>query len=157
MFELLPGVGLVLPHQVGVLRFGMSERDAQWAVASLADVREAWVCQAGWAFTAVYDGVELLAFGEYVDRAGRFERDRSGLASVVLSRPPYALGGPSSVPVVLDGVDLFGYPAAEALDALVRVDRPGVRLAAASASAEVYLPEVSVSCLPFGDQAPNGA
>ncbi|WP_370088732.1 hypothetical protein [Streptacidiphilus sp. MAP12-16] len=156
MFELLPGMGLVLPYQAGVLRFGMSERAAQWVVASLADVRESWVCQAGWAFTAACDGVELLAFGDCVDRMGRAERDRSGLAAVVLRRSEYdALTGPSTLPVVLDGIDIFGYPATEVLDVLTSADYPDVRLPAASPG--TYLPEVSVSCLPFGDQVPTSA
>lgn len=156
MFELLPGLGLVLPHQAGVLRFGMSERAAQWVVASLADVRETWVCQAGWAFTAVCDDVELCAFGDYVDRMGCAERDRSGLATVVLRRSEYdTLTGPSTLPVVLDGIDVFGYPATEVRDVLAPADYPDVRLPAASRG--TYLPEVSVSCLPFGDPASTSA
>jgi len=154
MFELLPGSGLVLPHQVGVLSFGMSERAAQWAVSGLADVRGSWVCQADWAFTAEWDGLELLAFGDCADRESRPERDRRGLAAVVLRRSRYALNGPSIVPVVLGGIDIFGYPAAEVLDALVPADYPGVRLPARSSGS--YLPEVSVSCLPLGEQAPTG-
>src|SRR5688572_18463749 len=59
MFQVLPGVGLLLPGRAGTLRFGMGERAAQWAVATLADVREGWVCGAGWAFGARYEGVAL--------------------------------------------------------------------------------------------------
>ncbi|UKY48303.1 hypothetical protein [Streptomyces inhibens] len=102
----------------------MSERDAQWAVAALADVRETWVCGAGWAFTARYDGLELLAYGDARDREG-LGRDRPGLASAVLTRCRESLASPSAVPVVLDGIDLFGYPAAEVVDVL-GLDVPGL-------------------------------
>ncbi|MEU8513899.1 hypothetical protein AB0C76_20260 [Kitasatospora sp. NPDC048722] len=131
MFELLPSTGLVLPHGAGVLRFGMSERDAQWAVATLADVREYWACQAGWAFSARYEGLELLVFGDVVDRLGRTERDVDGLASVRVLRHDRAPTGPSAVPVVLQDVDLFGYPAAEVLAALETDRHPAVRFRSA--------------------------
>ncbi|MFE0376941.1 hypothetical protein ACFW1M_15450 [Streptomyces inhibens] len=130
----------------------MSERDAQWAVAALADVRETWVCGVGWAFTARYDGLELLAYGDARDREG-LGRDRPGLASVVLARCRESLAGSSAVPVVLDGIDLFGYPAAEVLDVLgldvpgldvLGLDRyPGVGLSVARPGS--YLSEVRVS------------
>lgn len=54
MFELLPDVGLRLPGCADTLRFGMDERTAQWAVATVADVRDGWVCGARWAFSAQY-------------------------------------------------------------------------------------------------------
>ena len=56
------------------------------------------------------------------------------------------------MPVVLAGIDIFGYPATEVPDALCPADHPGVRLPATSSG--TYLPEVSVSCLPFGEQPP---
>ncbi|MEE1783636.1 hypothetical protein PUR71_12065 [Streptomyces sp. SP17BM10] len=118
MFELLPETGLVLPRGAGVLRFGMSEREAQWAAATLADVHEYWVCQVGWAFSARYEGLEVLAYGDVVDRYGRTELDVQGLASVCVLRHDSSPTGPSAVPVVLGDVDLFGYPAAEVLAAL---------------------------------------
>ncbi|WP_329500603.1 hypothetical protein [Kitasatospora herbaricolor] len=155
MFELLPGTGLVLPRQAGVLKFGMTEQAAQWVVASLADVRETWVCQAGWAFTAACDGVELLAYGDCADREGRTERDRSGLAAVALLRGRHDPTGPSAVPVVLDGIDIFGYPVAEVLEVLAPADYLGVRFPAVSPG--TYLAEVSVSCLAFGGGAPARA
>lgn len=148
MFELLPGKGLVLPHRVGVLTFGMSERSAQWVVASLADVRETWVCQAGWAFTAAYEGLELCAYGDYVDRECRSELDRNGLAGVSLRRCQYGLRGPSAVPVVLDGSDVFGYPATEVLDALSQADFPGVRLRPSAPSPGTYVEGVRVDAVP---------
>ncbi|MFI6638868.1 hypothetical protein [Streptomyces sp. NPDC050504] len=132
MFELLPGTGLALPRGAGVLRFGMPEREAQWAVATLADVRETWICQAGWAFAARYEGLDLLVYGDCADRSGRDAHDRAGLDAVHLSRAEPGPTGPSAVPVVLRGIDVFGYPAAEVRDALgddphatVRLTPPG--------------------------------
>ncbi|MFE2729077.1 hypothetical protein [Kitasatospora sp. NPDC059327] len=154
MFQLLPGKGVILPRRAGVLTFGMTERTAQWAVATLADVRKSWVCQAGWAFTARYDGVDLLVYGDCADRAGRSERDRHGLAAVVLDRCRYTLTGPSAVPVVLDGVDVFGYPATEVLDVLAPADHPGLRVHDGALSS--YLSQVSVSGPPFDARPRSG-
>ncbi|MFE2409388.1 hypothetical protein ACFXDE_13705 [Kitasatospora sp. NPDC059408] len=144
MFELLPETGLVLPRGAGALRFGMSEREAQWAVATLADVHEYWVCQAGWAFSARYEGLELLAFGDVVDRSGRTGRDVDGLASVYVQRHDPAPTAPSAVPVVLQDVDLFGYPAAEVLAVLEPDLHPAVRLRPAPAG---FLREAGLSAL----------
>ncbi|MEV0415558.1 hypothetical protein AB0I68_33510 [Streptomyces sp. NPDC050448] len=144
MFDLLPGTGLALPRRAGVLRFGMSERESQWAVATLADVRETWVCQSGWAFTARYEGVDLLAYGDCTDRLGRTDHDRHGLAAVHLRRYESRPTGPSAVSVVFRDVDLFGYPAAEVLAALEPGPHPGVSLPPAP-SPTGYLPEVRLS------------
>ncbi|MFJ3205141.1 hypothetical protein [Streptomyces sp. NPDC086989] len=147
MFDVLPGTGLALPHRAGVLRFGMSERESQWAVSTLADVRETWICQTGWAFTARYEGLELLAYGDCTDRFGRTGRDVPGLAAVHLCRSrsgPTGPTGPSAVPVVLHGIDLFGYPAAEVLAALQPGPPAGVK-AEPARSPSGYLPEVRLS------------
>ncbi|WP_327281417.1 MULTISPECIES: hypothetical protein [unclassified Streptomyces] len=147
MFDVLPGTGLALPHRAGVLRFGMSGQDAQWAVSTLADVRETWVCRAGWAFTADYEGLELLVYGDCTDRLGRTDRDDHGLAAVHLRRydsKPTGPTGPSAVPVVLHDVDLFGYPAAEVLAALDPGPYAGVSLAPAL-SPSGYLPKVRLA------------
>lgn len=117
MFELLPGVGLRLPGRAGTLRLGADERTAQWAVATVADVRAGWVCGAGWSFTARYQGLELDALGDVVDRYGRY-RDTPGLGGIGLTRDPATGAGPSACPVVLHGIDLFGHPRREVLDAL---------------------------------------
>ncbi|KIF68253.1 hypothetical protein HY68_05770 [Streptomyces sp. AcH 505] len=136
MFELLrssnpgpgPGLGtaLALPHHAGVLRAGMSERAAQWAVAALADVRETWVCGAGWAFSASYEGLELLAYGGTDDADAA--HNRAGLDTLVLSRQPGTAHGPSAVPVALDDVDLFGHPAADVLGVVGERPYPDVIL-----------------------------
>lgn len=152
MFELLPGTGVALPRGAGVLRFGMSEREAQWAVATLADVRETWICQTEWSFTARYEGVELLVYGDHEDRMrheGQDRHDGAGLAAVHLDRSGPAPTGPSAVPVVLRGIDVFGYPAAEVLDALGAPEgtpHPAVRLTLPDDSPTTgYLPSVRLS------------
>lgn len=96
MFELLPGVGLRLPGRAGTLRLGADERTAQWAVATVADVRAGWVCGAGWSFTARYQGLELDALGDVVDRYGRYRDTPAWVASASpATRPP----GPARRPV----------------------------------------------------------
>ncbi|MFJ4321250.1 hypothetical protein ACIP46_39180 [Streptomyces lavendulae] len=146
MFDVLPGAGLVLPHRAGVLRFGMSEQESQWAVSTLADVRETWICQTGWAFTARYEGLELLAYGDTRDRLGGTDRDRHGLAAVHLCRYEAIPTEPSVVPVVLHNVDLFGYPAAEVLAALEPGPHVGVSLPPDQAPGS-YLAEVRLSTI----------
>lgn len=135
------GTALALPHRAGVLRAGMSERAAQWAVAALADVRETWVCGAGWAFSARYEGLELLAYGDTDDADAAHHS--SGLDALVLSRQPGTTDGPSAVPVALDGVDLFGHPAAEVLGVVGERPYPDVILRT-RAPASGYLGEILI-------------
>ncbi|WP_371681470.1 hypothetical protein [Streptomyces sp. NBC_01276] len=146
MFDLLPGTGLVLPHHAGVLRFGMSEQESHWAVSTLADVRETWICQTGWAFTARYEDLELLAYGDTSDRLSPSVFDQHGLAAVHLHRYEARPTGPSAVPVVLRDIDLFGYPAAEVLAALQPGPQIGVRLPPDQAPSS-YLAEVRLSII----------
>ncbi|MEV8319275.1 hypothetical protein AB0Q95_34470 [Streptomyces sp. NPDC059900] len=143
MFELLPEVGLRLPDRAGTLRFGMDERAAQWAVATVADVREGWVCGARWAFSAHYRGLTLDVYGDTADRRG-VHQDTPGLAGIDLTRDPSTLAGPSACPVVLRGIDLFGYPAAEVADALEDSLPPSLRLSGDG----LYLAAVSVHAAP---------
>ncbi|WP_344445234.1 hypothetical protein [Kitasatospora nipponensis] len=150
MFELLPGTGLRLPGRAGLLRLGGCERAAQWAVATLADVRVApWTCGARWAFSAQYAGLELFALGDTLDRYDR-ARDLRGLAAVELRRSEQAPCTAAAVPVVLAGVDLFGYPAEEVLTAVDPDGYPGVRLRPADAGG--YLPAVELR-QPYPDSA----
>lgn len=143
MFELLPDVGLRLPGCAGILRFGMDERTARWAVAAVADVHDGWVCGARWAFSAQYEGLTLEAYGDTTDRSGRHQ-NTSGLAHIGLTRDPFTLTGPSVCPVVLGGIDLFGYPAAEVSDALSAGLPPTLRLSGDG----LYLTAVSVHAQP---------
>lgn len=115
-----------------MLRFGMGEREAQWAVATLADVREAWVCGAGWSFGARYEGVELLVCGD--EGEGR----RLDWISLGQSHAP-------ALPVVCQGVDLFGHEQDEVERALVDVDGVGLRLERSTA---VHLRSVSLTSRP---------
>ena len=76
MFTLLPRVGVELPRGAGTLRFGMSEREAQWSVATLADVREGWVCGWGWTFEAKYGDLTISVSGGGPSRRTRPGGDR---------------------------------------------------------------------------------
>lgn len=143
MFELLPEVGLRLPGCAGTLRFGMDERTAQWAVATVADVRDGWVCGARWAFSAQYQGLTLDVYGDTTDRSG-WNQDTPGLAGIGLTRDPFTLTGPSACPVVLRGINLFGYPTAEVSDALGESLPPTLRLSGDG----LYLTAVSVHAEP---------
>ncbi|MEV5748946.1 hypothetical protein AB0L00_14110 [Actinoallomurus sp. NPDC052308] len=126
MFTLLPRVGVELPHRAGLLRFGMTERRAQWAISTLADVREEWVC-----VRARATGVALAFFAEYEDltisvRGGPAADDRvPGLNEIRIARRGDPLPTvPAAVPVVYDGIDLFGYPDSEVEEALRAVRPP---------------------------------
>lgn len=143
MFELLPEVGLRLPDRAGTLRLGMDERAAQWAVATVADVRDGWVCGASWAFSARYRGLMLNVYGDTTGRRSRHQ-ETPGLAGIGLSRDPFTLTGPSACPVVLWSIDLFGYPTAEVSDALGEGLPPTLRLSGNG----LYLTAVSVHAEP---------
>ncbi|MET9593068.1 hypothetical protein ABZY45_19245 [Streptomyces sp. NPDC006516] len=143
MLEFLPEVGLRLPGCAGTLRFGMDERTARWAVATVADVRDGWVCGARWAFSAQYRGLTFEAYGDITDRRGR-HHDTPGLAGIGLTRDPFTLDGPSACPVVLHGIDLFGYPTTEVSDALGDSLPPAFRLSGDGP----YLTAVSVRAEP---------
>ncbi|CAM5520855.1 hypothetical protein GCM10010329_54810 [Streptomyces spiroverticillatus] len=135
MFEILPDRGLVLPRGAGTLVFGMAERDAQWAVATLCDVRESWVCGLEWSFGAVYEGLELLVGGSH----------GHGLDVVDLQRAVHAPLEPAAAPVVLDGVDVLGYPQDEVQEALTgQPPYPALKLWR-SHLAGAYLHRVSLS------------
>ncbi|MCO5993365.1 hypothetical protein [Actinoallomurus rhizosphaericola] len=120
MFTLLPEVGVELPHRAGLLRFGMSEHRAQWAISTLADVREERLCirsrAAGvaWAFFAEYEDLVVSVSGG-PGPGGH----APGLDEIRFARrgDPLPLA-PAAVPVVYEGIDLFGYPAPEVEEAL---------------------------------------
>ncbi|MFF0561365.1 hypothetical protein [Streptomyces sp. NPDC004266] len=115
MFELLPGVGVVLPGDTGTLRFGADERTAAEVLAGLGRVRA--LPEAPWIHTARWGDVEVAAHADEADRVAA-RPGEPPLRSVVLSRGGSASSGPGGTPVVLGDVDLFGYPAAEVLEAL---------------------------------------
>ncbi|MEW1693549.1 hypothetical protein [Streptomyces sp. NPDC091263] len=121
----------------------MDERSAQWAVATVADVRDGWVCGARWAFSAQYRGLTLDAYGDTTDRLGRHQ-DTPGLVGINLTRDSFPLTGPSACPVVLGSVNLFGYPTHEVRDALSDSLPPALRLSGDG----LYLTTVSVHAEP---------
>lgn len=148
MFELLPGTGVLLPNGAGLLRFGMDADTTRETLAGLGAVRGAEVPDATWAYTVWSGDVELTAHANTVDRP---EPGDPLLDAVVLKRPGHPVWpvpgrpvpdrpmarrrafrqewrGPAGIPVVLDDVDLFGYPAAEVLEALGEDRYPGLLL-----------------------------
>lgn len=109
MFQLLPGVGVLLPHHAGTLRFGMSEYAAQWAVSSICAIRSGSVWGTAWAFSGQYLGLTIDVWGApdglHAQRLGyveliRISHDPSGAEPRT----------PALVAVVHDGIDLFGRP-----------------------------------------------
>ncbi|MFE5333834.1 hypothetical protein ACFRCG_46335 [Embleya sp. NPDC056575] len=113
MFELLPGVGVVLPRGAGVLRFGMSERRAQWTLSTVLDVRAYWSC----AGTRHRDDGHRR-FWSFGGSLGTLRVDvtgsEHGCRTIAFERLP----GTTTDPVVWRDVDLFGYPADEVEAAL---------------------------------------
>ncbi|SOB79628.1 hypothetical protein [Streptomyces sp. 1331.2] len=163
MFELLPGVGVLLPDGAGTLRFGTDEVATREALAGLGRVRDPGGLDAGWMCTVQWGDLELttcagggrrdpqagdLPMAEVVlSRAGPPRRALPGRAPVGRGAPGPGWRGPAAVPVVLDGIDLFGYPAAEVLEALGEDRHPGLRPQAAVPGG--YLPGIS-----FRDEPP---
>ncbi|MFD4657817.1 hypothetical protein ACFWP2_19565 [Kitasatospora sp. NPDC058444] len=117
MFELLPGLGVRLPGAAGTLRFGLDERATAQALAGLGPLLPRPVPDAAWSRTARWADVEVTA-GAVESDVDAAEPGEALLHSVVLSRGPSAAHAPGGTPVVLADVDLFGYPAAEVLEAL---------------------------------------
>lgn len=140
MFELLLNKGILLPLGAGLLTVGMSEREAQSSVATLADVREGWVCGAAWSFNATYEGLDLTICGDTSDRSGVLP-DLPGLRRIDVARHTTAPTGPSAVPVVLRGIDLFGHPEAKILGLFGAKPCPGLWLRP-SAPGGHYLREI---------------
>ncbi|MFI9329465.1 hypothetical protein ACIGZJ_18195 [Kitasatospora sp. NPDC052868] len=131
MFELLAGTGVALPGTGGLLRFGMDEHAAGRALAALADARPAPVPvspaapDAAWGYSARWGDLTVAVRAGGPGRAAGAPREPL-LHTVVLRRARSASDGPGGTPVVLDDIDLFGYPAAEVLHALGPVPPPGL-------------------------------
>ncbi|GAA1081267.1 hypothetical protein [Kitasatospora arboriphila] len=166
MFELLPGIGVLLPDGVGTLRFGMDGAATRRTLAGLGQVRSPGGLDATWIFTVQWGDLELTACARgdrhdpepgdllmaYVvlSRAGHPRRPIPGRGVVGRGAPGPAWRGPAAVPVVLDGIDLFGYPAAEVLEALGDDRYPELHFQTAVPGG--YLPGVS-----FQAEPPPGA
>ncbi|MBB4950331.1 hypothetical protein F4556_005866 [Kitasatospora gansuensis] len=139
MFELLPATGVRLPDDSGVLRFGLDGAATRDALTRLGEVRRDEVPEAAWAYSVGWGDLEVSA------RAG--SAPDGTLDSAVLRRcghQPY--WRPAEVAVVLDDVDLFGYPAAEVLAALGADRPPGLLLRPARPGH--YLPAVTLRAQP---------
>ncbi|MFI6986245.1 hypothetical protein ACIBSV_47865 [Embleya sp. NPDC050154] len=113
MFELLPGVGVVLPRGAGTLRFEMSESQAQWVLSTVVDVRPYWSC-AG----AGYGDDGHREFWSFGGHLGTLRIDvtgsEHGCRTITFEPEP----GTTTDPVVWRDVDVFGYPADEVEAAL---------------------------------------
>lgn len=173
MFELLPRVGVLLPDGAGTLRFGMDEDAAQETLARLGQVRGEDVPDAPWALTVACGDLELTAVPNGIDRYWPQQTDPL-LAHVVLRRVrhtrrprsspsmaahdtlPPVWWSPAAIPVVLDDIDLFGYPATEVLETLGDDRYPGLRLRPVVPGG--YAHEVRLERPPrSGDRAGTGA
>ncbi|MFJ1707523.1 hypothetical protein [Kitasatospora sp. NPDC088346] len=121
MFQLLPGVGVELPHGAGTLTFGADEPATATILARLGPggPADAVPADCAWSRTARWGDVTVTA------RAGS---TADGLHAVVLSRTPSAASRPGGTPVVLDDVDLLGYPVREVLAAVGSAAAPGLRI-----------------------------
>ncbi|MFJ8855353.1 hypothetical protein [Streptomyces sp. NPDC102437] len=149
MLELLPGIGVVLPRGVGVLRFGTGTdavhdlltasadrvhrgmRCGSLAIRDYSELRhahDAWLSgclfQPAWNTVARFDGFQLTLAGggpDAVDALVRIE--------VWRERAP---SGTAAAVAVWDGVDLFGHPAEQVLQVLpeaVRLPGPATDVA----------------------------
>ncbi|MEU1288178.1 hypothetical protein [Kitasatospora sp. NPDC005856] len=124
MFELLPGLGVRLPGAAGTLRFGAHERATAQALATLGPLLPRPVPGTPWSRTARWADIEVTAAAEEPD-GDTAEPGKPLLQSVELSRSPSASHTPSTTPVVLADIDLFGYPATEVLEALKALEALG--------------------------------
>ncbi|MER6526787.1 hypothetical protein [Streptomyces sp. NPDC001508] len=116
-FRLRPGIGLVLPANAGVLRFGMTERAAQWTASTLADIRAGgWICGARWAFFFVHRDVLVSAYActACVEQT---------MGHLIVERTERVPDRAADVPVAFGDVDLFGYPVHELTEVLDPSDR----------------------------------
>lgn len=102
---LLPGHGVDLPWAGRSLRFGMTLDEVRGSVEPHADLRDTFVCGAGWARGLALEGIRVCVFAD----------ETGALAGVSASRTP---DHGTHIPVVLDDFDLFGWPVDEVLDAL---------------------------------------
>ena len=138
-FRVVPGTGLVLPANAGVLRFGMTERAAQWAASTLADIRAAgWMCGAHWSFFFVHHDVMVTAHS----CTACTERTLGHLAVERTERVPDRA---AEVPVAFGDVDLFGYPIHELAEVLAPPDRELLLPADVNPTSTHYLPAVRLA------------
>ncbi|MFF2147702.1 hypothetical protein [Kitasatospora sp. NPDC058190] len=122
--DLLPGHGVRLPAPLPELRFGLTEEAVRALLAPhgrlLPDgVRPAFVCGSRWALAFELPGVAVTIFSsDGGDGVGRDDdrAARDGLRGVVVGRNPS--DDRPACPVGYHGIDLFGWPARELVEAL---------------------------------------
>lgn len=103
--HLVPGVGLELAGSPSALRFGMSLDEARQVMGSWATVSDAFVCGSPWALEVGVSGHVVTAFAAEDHRVRGIAVSQDAADGVCC-------------PVVSLGVDLFGRPVTEVLDAL---------------------------------------
>ncbi len=137
-FRLTPGTGLVLPAHAGVLRFGMSERAAQWAASTLADIRvDGWMCGTHWDFFFVYRDVTVTAYACTAC-------PEQALGHLIVERTERVPVRAAAVPVAFGDLDLFGYPIHELSEVLDPSDRKLLLPPAVNLQSTHYLSAVSI-------------
>ncbi|MEU3657639.1 hypothetical protein AB0E67_33740 [Streptomyces sp. NPDC032161] len=116
-FRLVPGTGLVLPANAGVLRFGMTEHAAQWTASTLADIRVGgWMRGARWTFFFVHRGVLVTAYACTACA-------EQAMGHLIVERTERVPDRAADVPVAFGDFDLFGYPIHELTEVLDPSDR----------------------------------
>ncbi len=154
-FRLLPGIGLVLPANAGVLRFGMTEHAAQWTASTLADIRvDGWMCGARWTLSFRYRDVLVTAYACTAcpgDALGHLIVERA-------TRAPEAAAG---ISLAFGDLDLFGYPIHELAEVLEPSDRELLLPADANLRSTRHLSAVHLDACEGrrreADRAPSGA
>jgi len=113
----MPGTGLVLPEDAGVLRFGMTEHAVQWTASTLASfTADVWPRGAYWAVTIDRHAVLVRAYACAACTG-------QALAHLLVERTGQFRNQAADVPVAFGDLDLFGYPIYE----LVEVFDPSER------------------------------
>ncbi|MFJ9697302.1 hypothetical protein [Kitasatospora sp. NPDC101183] len=121
--DLLPGRGLRLPAPLPEVPFGLDRAEVLRLFAPHADalpggVRDTFVCGPIWSlhFTLPGLGVTLCAAGPARDGSGWAGEPEDAFQTAYVSRNPHDDRPPC--PVGLYGVDVFGWPAHEVVEAL---------------------------------------
>jgi hypothetical protein len=113
----MPGTGLVLPTNAGVLRFGMTEHEAQWTASTLANIRvNGWMCGVYWTFFFVHRSVIVTAYACTACA-------EQAMGHLIVERTEQVPDRPADVQVAFGDLDLFGYPIHELAEVLDLSDR----------------------------------
>ncbi|MFF7753292.1 hypothetical protein ACFZCP_29580 [Streptomyces sp. NPDC007971] len=135
-FRLVPGTGLVLPANAGVLRFGMTEHAAQWTASTLADIRTGgWMCGVHWTLFFVHRGVLVTAYACTACA-------EQAMGHLTVERTEGVPDRAADVPVAFGDLDLFGYPIHELAEVLDPSDRKLLLSADVSPQSTQYLSAV---------------